>query len=281
MDQLINFPNGRNAVNEDWIALQNQHLHTYLIYSGYGNIVVTGCRVTPNGSNYNISSGIIYFDNAGTGVLVRFAGAVAVDLSSPKWIILTRTETVQRNYQLLSSEQAGIARYTLSVSGTNIGSSIAIGTSGLAQYFSHIPRGPVGSYLHGDFNDALFDGTGLGTGILLGWALCNGNNGMPNLNNRYLRGTTGTVGVEAGSATHRHKIGQNDITNNTFSLGINDATSGGGLQGASQVSASGSGSTVMQVGLTQVIGAGNEEIGSYEASSIDPHRTTKIIRRIY
>lgn len=34
-----------------------------------------------------------------------------------------------------------------------------------------------------------FDVTGLGTGNLIGWALCNGNNGTPNLNDRFVMGT--------------------------------------------------------------------------------------------
>ncbi|MCS7188343.1 MAG: hypothetical protein RMJ66_01765 [Bacteroidia bacterium] len=34
-----------------------------------------------------------------------------------------------------------------------------------------------------------FDATGLGTGALEGWALCNGNNGTPNLTDRFILAT--------------------------------------------------------------------------------------------
>lgn len=288
--RLFSFSGGRSLVNEDLDALQTQHLHNALIYSGYGNIVVSGCRVTPNGGNYNISSGVIYFDNGGTPILVRFAGAIDVDLSSPKWIVLTNTNVINRFFSLLNTTGPGLIESTLSVSGTNTDSSIAITTSGLAQYFTHIPRGPVGSYLHGDFNDGLFDGTGLGTGILNGWALCNGNNGMPNLNERYLRGTTGTVGVDAGSATHRHQIGLYDLDSaNQTIIGIDTAHPSARVRFAapSQFLQTDSASVLGYIPPGPLLSSGATPSGSeypiYSSveNSLDPHRTTKIIKRIY
>lgn len=49
-----------------------------------------------------------------------------------------------------------------------------------------------------------FDGSGLGTGALLGWALCNGNNGTPNLNERFVMGTTtnGNLNSTGGNSTY-------------------------------------------------------------------------------
>jgi len=44
-----------------------------------------------------------------------------------------------------------------------------------------------------------FDGTGKGTGDLLGWALCNGNNGTPNLEDKFIMGIiTSARGGETG-----------------------------------------------------------------------------------
>jgi hypothetical protein len=59
------------------------------------------------------------------------------------------------------------------------------------------------------FSGSSFDGTGLGTGVLLGWALCNGNNGTPNLRNRFVvgAGATYAVGATGGTTTHKHGIG--------------------------------------------------------------------------
>lgn len=60
--------------------------------------------------------------------------------------------------------------------------------SGLAtwQASSGLPSGSIIMY-SGPWN---FDGTGLGINTLLGWALCNGNNGTPNLSDKFVMGTT-------------------------------------------------------------------------------------------
>jgi hypothetical protein len=42
---------------------------------------------------------------------------------------------------------------------------------------------------------------GLGVGIRLGWALCNGNNGTPVLDGKYLAWSTAAAGTEFGSDT--------------------------------------------------------------------------------
>jgi hypothetical protein len=42
---------------------------------------------------------------------------------------------------------------------------------------------------------------GLGVGIRLGWALCNGNNGTPALDGKYLAWSTAAAGTEYGSDT--------------------------------------------------------------------------------
>lgn len=44
-----------------------------------------------------------------------------------------------------------------------------------------------------------------GTSIPSGWSICNGSNGTPNLENRFIRGiTSGIVGAVGGSSTHTH-----------------------------------------------------------------------------
>lgn len=50
-------------------------------------------------------------------------------------------------------------------------------------------------------NPVKFDGTGLGTGAYLGWAICNGNNGTPDIHNTYLKGNTDGGGSSSGSST--------------------------------------------------------------------------------
>ncbi len=65
-----------------------------------------------------------------------------------------------------------------------------------------------------------FDGTGLGTGSLAGWALCNGNNGTPNLSDRFVMGTVSspTPGATGGSVSHSHGAGTYAAPNHTHSI---------------------------------------------------------------
>jgi hypothetical protein len=55
-----------------------------------------------------------------------------------------------------------------------------------------------------------FDATGLGTGPLTGWALCNGNNGTPDLSDRFVlaTNTAAQVGTTGGAHTYTLTIAQ-------------------------------------------------------------------------
>jgi len=62
-----------------------------------------------------------------------------------------------------------------------------------------------------------FDHTGLGTNSWLnGWALCNGQNGTPQMHNRFVMGVTNfsAVNTFAGNSTHTH-TGSADTINTT------------------------------------------------------------------
>lgn len=54
------------------------------------------------------------------------------------------------------------------------------------------------------------DASGLGTGDLEGWALCNGNNGTPNLSDRFVMGTTNsaTLNTTGGANSYTLSIAQ-------------------------------------------------------------------------
>ena len=72
-------------------------------------------------------------------------------------------------------------------------------------YNASVPRGFIGMY-SGPWN---FDATGLGTGDLEGWALCNGNNGTPDLSDRFVFCSTSSItqGDTGGSSSHSHGVG--------------------------------------------------------------------------
>jgi len=76
-----------------------------------------------------------------------------------------------------------------------------------------VPSGGIIMY-HGSVTLSEFDATGLGVGVNTGWALCNGNNGTPNLKGQFIAGYDpstvdyNTIGNTGGSATHALSIAE-------------------------------------------------------------------------
>lgn len=60
---------------------------------------------------------------------------------------------------------------------------------------------------------------GLGVGTRLGWALCNGNNGTPTLNDTFLRWSTSAAGTTGGSDTQTHTVSGSSGAGTTHSHG--------------------------------------------------------------
>ncbi|MFA5859626.1 MAG: hypothetical protein WC955_11255 [Elusimicrobiota bacterium] len=71
-------------------------------------------------------------------------------------------------------------------------------------YNPTVPRGGIIMY-SGVWN---FDASGLGTGVLSGWALCNGNNSTPNLSEKFVMVSTTSAGQNSagGNLTHSHSL---------------------------------------------------------------------------
>jgi hypothetical protein len=82
---------------------------------------------------------------------------------------------------------------------------------------------------------------GLVANIPVGWVLCNGLNGTPDLSNRFIKGTSGNPGATGGSATHTHAahadhaalthsgatVGNHaDVTNHVHGQQLQGSTSG-------------------------------------------------------
>jgi len=99
----------------------------------------------------------------------------------------------------------------------------SLDASGLANWQTPAPAGgaPTGGIImySGAWN---FDGTGLGTGSLAGWALCNGNNGTPNLSDRFVMGTinSATLGATGGANSYTLTASQLPSHTHTFTTDI-------------------------------------------------------------
>jgi microcystin-dependent protein len=66
-----------------------------------------------------------------------------------------------------------------------------------------------------------FDATGLGTGALTGWALCNGNNGTPNLGGRFVAAATTSADVGTTGGANAVTLTQSELPAHIHSLTVN------------------------------------------------------------
>lgn len=87
-----------------------------------------------------------------------------------------------------------------------VGKVLKSDAQGVGRWAYEVPPGGIIMY-SGPWN---FDGTGLGTGPLEGWALCNGNNGTPNLTDRFVMGTStsGNLGTTGGANSYTLTVAQ-------------------------------------------------------------------------
>ena len=92
------------------------------------------------------------------------------------------------------------------------------GSTGSSGTNSSLPAGAIVMY-SGAWN---FDGTGLGTGTLLGWALCNGNNGTSNLTDRFIMAATASsqVGITGGTSSYSLTTSQLPSHTHAFTTNI-------------------------------------------------------------
>lgn len=69
----------------------------------------------------------------------------------------------------------------------------------------HLSAGDISTY---------FSGTGLGINgtPYQNWAICNGNNGTPDMTDKFVRGTAGAAGGTGGSDTHAHTVDSHSHT---------------------------------------------------------------------
>jgi hypothetical protein len=97
---------------------------------------------------------------------------------------------------------------------------------------------PIGGIIMWSGSSSAFDATGLGLGILDGWALCNNQNGTPDLRDKFVYGwdgLTNNLGLDEGTNSftlnqeqvplkeHSHSFDLNTTSNNT-NLKINTGT---------------------------------------------------------
>ena len=100
-----------------------------------------------------------------------------------------------------------------------IGKVLTSDAAGLASWQTPAPTGttpPGGIIMYsGAWN---FDGTGLGTGSLVGWALCNGNNGTPNLSDRFVMGTINSANLKVTGGANSYTLTASQLPSHTHTF---------------------------------------------------------------
>lgn len=76
MKKLKFWLGGRPRTTDDLQNLQNQTALLEGALTSAGAFIYSGCKVSPNGSNYNVAAGLVYID----GKLLPFDGATNVQL---------------------------------------------------------------------------------------------------------------------------------------------------------------------------------------------------------
>jgi len=142
-----------------------------------------------NGDNiYNTNTGNVGIGTTAPGAKLEVAGQVKITGGSPG------------AGRVLTSDASGLATW---------------------QAPSGLPSGSIIMY-SGPWN---FDDTGLGINTLLGWALCNGNNGTPNLSDKFVMGTTSSSSLGGTGGTNSYSLTTAQLPSHSHSFTTNSAGS--------------------------------------------------------
>jgi hypothetical protein len=156
-----------------------------------GNITPSFSQWTTSGSNIYYNTGNVGIGTTSPGAKLEVAGQIKITGGSPE------------ANKVLTSDAAGLASWqTPAPAGTT-------------------PPGGIIMY-SGAWN---FDTTGLGTGSLAGWALCNGNNGTPNLSDRFVMGTVNSSSLNTTGGSNSYQLATAQLPSHSHSFTTESAGS--------------------------------------------------------
>jgi microcystin-dependent protein len=167
---------------------------------------VIGSQVVINASNPSAGAVSVGYYTDVTGANKNFAFYAENGISYFKDNVGIGTTTPAQKLDVVGNVQFSGALMPAGNAGTAGQVLISNGPGIAPTWGSNIPSGVIVMY-SGPWN---FDATGLGTGPLTGWALCNGNNGTPNLTDKFVMGvtTSGNLGITGGSNTYNLTVAQ-------------------------------------------------------------------------
>jgi microcystin-dependent protein len=212
-------------LNDDLTALQaNDEIRSesWLRGLGSGAFVLEGCELTNlSGTTYNMSAGIVFIN----GKIADIDEVLNLDLAAPQYIVLLQdVEDDTRLYEDGQSKVAASSRKAV-VDTVVLGEGITLEhgqqPTDLRKVLDNVSM-PVGAIIMTDNTLDFNTVTGLGSGAWANWALCDGQNGTPNLKGRFVVGfdsgqvdynATGKTGGASSVTltinqipTHKHKL---------------------------------------------------------------------------
>lgn len=189
MKEIFADDGGRPFFNEDLTLIQDElSVAIAAQVRAFGAaMVVVGCEITPAATpgNSNVAAGVVFLDG-------RFMRVEPVaDVTLPVFIAPLAAIDTSRTYKT-GSVKVAVKDYTAAIvtAQPSAGSYITINST-QDEYYKAILRNsimPVGSILMVDAVAGFDINTGLGSGGWQGWALCDGQNGTPNLKGRFVVG---------------------------------------------------------------------------------------------
>ncbi len=243
----VKFSEGGQPINLDDLGVMQDSVFEILNaqFTGLGDFVFSGVNVTGSNTNANLSGGLVRINNK----ILDFLPVIGLNfLNFPFYYIVEGNQadyrpkvfasgqtknTRTRNYAILTTTQPS--------SGGQIRVEYNNNVFRLKDAFqnSFIRRGVIWDVCINPTPNLEVDGTGLGINTWAGWAICNGQNGTPDLRKRFRVGADfssadyNVVGNTGGAEfvtlnkdqtplpDHKHAIADypNEITNQEFLQG--------------------------------------------------------------
>ncbi|MFN5309859.1 MAG: hypothetical protein ACK5C0_10430 [Candidatus Kapaibacterium sp.] len=197
----------------------------------YGNnsTILGGRGLTLNGSG---NVGFLGNNTTGANDMVVTASNTAAFANVDLWIVNNDNTAHELRIYEASGSGSNYTAFRAAAQTTNVtytlppgdgadGQTLTTNGSGQLSWRDAIPCGSIVMWT-GDINN-----------VPAGWALCNGFNGTPDLNDRFPRGTTNaaSVGTTGGSDDHSHTVNDHDhtLSSVTASGTIDDGTVSGSI----------------------------------------------------
>ena len=215
-------PGGRPVANDDFQVLQDRDAALGLpaLLTGLGPCLVSGCRVSMTGSQYNVGAGVVWVGSR----LLPFAGRSNVTLPAmfaPGTVVVVDERAYQTGGTKTTIKGQSMDLVPVVAGAPNL----VIDTWGCLTFW-HLIK--ASSYEVGDVKQsanlttANYDATGLGKpgSSAWGWALCNGQNGTADTRGQFVMAfnpdrtggpqglTTNAIGDTGGEAKHTLTVGE-------------------------------------------------------------------------